>query len=143
MKLSQKAFTIVELLVVIAIIGILAAIVLTSLNDARVEGIDAKVLSEMDAINKRAQIEQNQFFTYDVVCGTNGVTQSSVIADIITSINTLASSTVTCNSDTGEYALSVGLNVDYWCVDSSGARKTIPAALTTDPDPDLAQKACP
>ena len=47
---SKRGFTLIELLVVIAIIGILASIVIASLNTARQKGRDARRLSDIKQI---------------------------------------------------------------------------------------------
>jgi len=52
---KNKGFTLIELLVVIAIIGVLASVVLASLNTARNKGADAAVKENL--ANARAQAE--------------------------------------------------------------------------------------
>jgi prepilin-type N-terminal cleavage/methylation domain-containing protein len=129
----KKGFTLVEILIVIAIIGILASVILSSLNDARVSGIEAKIKGEMDSLRKSASISESQTLTYDTVCGTNGHLQDAKIIDIIAAIDTFASGTATCNSSAGSFAVSVPLGGLHWCVDNLGISREIPAALITSP----------
>ena len=50
MKNNQKGFTLIELLVVISIIGLLASVVLVSLNSARARARDARRISDIHQI---------------------------------------------------------------------------------------------
>lgn len=58
-KKGRRGFTLIELLVVIAIIGILASIVLVSLNDARRGARDTKKIGDM----RQAQLGLEIYFT--------------------------------------------------------------------------------
>lgn len=128
---THSGFTLIELLVVIAIIGILASVVLGSLRDARDGGLDAKIISEMSSLSKRAAVEESASFTFDPVCGSNSVAQSAQIITIIDAIEMFSRGPVICNSDTFAYAASVPLEADFWCVDSTGAAGVVTTPLST------------
>lgn len=115
----KRGFTLIELLVVIAIIGILASVVLASLNSARDKGSDAAVKANLS--NMRAQAE----LTYDDDGGdyTNVCTDA---ADMVTGAGG------TCNSDDDEWAASAPLSdgSSYFCVDYTGVAATTSSAHT-------------
>src|ERR1035437_4181461 len=75
MKMNfKKGFTLIELLVVVAIIGILAAVVLASLNKAKSSGSDAGVKENLRNANAQAEIFWNTNTavpnSYTSVCST-------------------------------------------------------------------------
>lgn len=123
-----RGFTLIELLVVIAIIGILASVVLASLNTAREKGTDAAIQASVNNVRAQAEIVGSQVdgsVNYDSVCTDDGI--ENIITDI-----TNKSGAPVCNDDPDEWAFSAPLasqDDTYICVDSTGVSTTTGAAL--------------
>ncbi len=71
--INNKGFTLIELLVVIAIIGILASVVLASLNAAREKARDAARQSDINAVNKALQLYWLDHNSYPSTGGLSAV----------------------------------------------------------------------
>lgn len=148
MEKNNKGFTLIELLVVIAIIGILASVVLASLNSARNKGADAAI--KADLTNVRAQ---NELF-YDsnssqyakgtgitsavTACpstiGTNSATNFSIINDPNTFNAVTQASSQTSGSNCGYWSTAAtwAISVRLKTADGGGAGNTLPDAWCVD-----------
>jgi prepilin-type N-terminal cleavage/methylation domain-containing protein len=137
----KKGFTLIELLVVVAIIGILASVVLASLNTARAKGSDAAIKANLDNMRAQAAIDYDTGSTYGTTVGTAiacTVTSAGVVSGctgpflsdvtVQSALKQAASSsgsTVYAAVDTTNqlYAITANLKAssgNYWCVDSAG-----------------------
>ena len=74
-KLNKKGFTLIELLVVIAIIGVLASIVLASLNNARKKSRDARRITDIKQIQLALELyfdgQGNKYPTAGTTCAAS------------------------------------------------------------------------
>jgi len=127
MKKYSRGFTLIELLVVIAIIGMLAAVVLASLNSARDKGADAAKKSSINNIRAQAEIVYDNAGNYDGIC------------EDATVVNAVTAAAGSCSdgsdvADTWAVATLLSDGVTSYCVDNTGnsAENTIGAAAEVD-----------
>lgn len=148
--MKNKGFTLIELLVVIAIIGILASVVLASLNSARNKGADASIKASLTNSRAQAELFYDAGITYDAVCtaGTNNISamvlgaaqklsSSAVVGADATAFAYSAAGAAgaaVCHDTAIGWAAIVSLKSPVtassgWCVDSTGtAREAISLA---------------
>lgn len=86
---NTRGFTLIELLVVIAIIGVLASVVLASLNSARNKGQIAAIKSNLKNIIPQAELAYDTPGNYSAVCGSS---TDPKVASMLTAITNAGAS---------------------------------------------------
>lgn len=139
----RGGFTLIELLVVIAIIGLLASIILVSLNTSRQKAVSVRVLSQMSQMKKEFEqsyvsngypgITANSDHTNNLTAGTVGEADLTLLACDIASIlgyptTVTGDLTLTCNGNPG-----VRTGVVIYSVATSGVPDNYVIYATTTP----------
>ena len=118
-------------LVGIAIIGILASVVLASLNTARSKGQDASIKANLSNIRAQAELYWDSQSTNGKNGSYLGLCKNDVVSQMKNSITTTRAVDIVCNDNNGGYAISAPLNSGgYWCVDSLITGKVISTEIS-------------
>lgn len=138
-QLQKTGFTLVELLIVISIIGILSAVVLSSLSTARGRGNDAAIKQNLHSIQIQAElygIANNSYgnVSYGTTCTADMFGDPPTARALDGADKANGSGKVYCYAGGNEYLIAVDLATGgYWCLDSTGAARpetgAAPAAI--------------
>ena len=130
----KKGFTLIELLVVIAIIGLLSAVVIKYLSDAKFRGENAAIKTNLHSARSQMDLNYSTSNTYSGLC-----TSDPKLVTILQDASLRGGGNTTsyvCNSNTSTWAISTPLKISegsntYWCVDSTGNAKSQAANLSS------------
>lgn len=134
----RRGFTLIELLIVIAIIGVLSAVIITSLNASRERASDSQKITGVKEAAKAMELERNQFSgrfpTYSTTAAAAIGLNSSleVWPTGVTFIPNTSDNSQYCiyavldRSEAGDYYVASELNV--------GHRTTLPTLEDCDKD---------
>ncbi len=119
----KKGFTLIELLVVVAIIGILASVVLASLNTARTKGKDASAKASLASMRAEAELVVDANGNYPATLCSPGGQLDKLIISVNGQIPTAGA--VNCDvpaaAPYSSWAAEATLNDGTkFCVDSAG-----------------------
>ncbi len=127
---KKKAFTLVEMLVVISVIGILSAVLLTSLGPARDKAKDTRIIQQVNQVRNIADVLYRGDYR-DLEELPRAVINNPALAKLSEDIKNLGGELVIIKSkDNLKYAAYSKLNIlvgdppdlkiNYYCVDSQG-----------------------
>ncbi|MEN9413387.1 MAG: protein ral secretion pathway protein [Candidatus Parcubacteria bacterium] len=124
---NSRGFTLIELLVVIAIIGILASIVMASLDSARVKARDARRVSDINQIQKALSLYASDTNgTYPASAATTSLIGTDAVSLALVAAGSMGSVPKDPRSPTYDYGYKTyNSNTTYllsFCLETSGIK---------------------
>ena len=132
---SKEGFTLIELLVVISIIGLLASVVLVSLNSARAKSRDVKRVADMNQMAKALELYFNEKNTYPTAA-VAGILSGTTAPNMVKFINNYPTAPKPADGGCVD-GIAKGQNNYFYESNSSGSVYTITFCMGNNPPANL------